>query len=149
VIRTNINGWGTNYRQSFSDFIIRALRANVHLSLFQDLFYTPILAETLAMAVHDLIDLKASGVFNVVGDERISKYEFGKKIANEFALEVSGVEAGLFSDQKTMVSRPLDMSLSNQKVCNLLGRQLGDVKRHIAKLHQQELNGFTEKMHAL
>ncbi len=149
VIRTNFYGWGTNYRQSFSDLIIRALRAESNLTLFQDVFYTPILAETLALAVHDLVHLKASGIFNVVGDERISKYEFGKELAEEFDLEFGGVKAGLFLDQITMVGRPRDMSLSNQKVCNFLGRRMGDVKKHLARFHQHETNGFAGKMKTL
>jgi len=149
VIRTNFYGWGTNYRQSFSDIVINALRTGSDLTLFQDVFYTPILVETLAQAVHELIDLKATGIFNVVGDERISKYHFGFKLSEEFGLEFGHVRSGLFSDQKSLVHRPCDMSLSNQKVCNLLGRRLGGTKEHLTRLHQQENNGFAQKMKTL
>jgi dTDP-4-dehydrorhamnose reductase len=149
VIRTNFYGWGTSYRQSFSDFVINALRAGSDLTLFRDVFYSPILLETLALAVHELVQIKASGIFNVVGDERISKYDFGLKLSEEFGLEFGQVRSGLFSDQRTLVHRPLDMSLSNQKVCNLLGRRLGDTKEHLVRLHQQEINGFAQKMKTL
>ncbi len=149
VIRTNFYGWGTSYRQSFSDMVINALRAGSDLTLFRDVFYNPILVETLALAVHELIELKASGIFNVVGDERISKYDFGFKLSEEFGLEFDNVRSGLFSDQRTLVHRPRDMSLSNQKVCNLLGRRLGDTKEHLGRLHQQEINGLAQKMKTL
>jgi len=149
VIRTNFYGWGTSYRQSFSDIVINALRAGSDLTLFQDVFYSPILVETLAQAVHELIDLKATGIFNVVGDFRISKYHFGFKLSEEFGLEFGHVRSGLFSDQKSLVHRPCDMSLSNQKVCNLLGRRLGGTKEHLTRLHQQENNGFAQKMKTL
>lgn len=149
VIRTNFFGWGTSYRQSFSDIVINALRAGSDLTLFRDVFYSPILLETLALAVHELIEIKASGIFNVVGDERISKYDFGYKLSEEFGLEFERVRSGLFSDQRTLVHRPRDMSLSNQKVCSLLGRRMGDTKKHLAILHQQEINGFAQKMKTL
>lgn len=149
VIRTNFYGWGTSYRHSFSDVIIEALRSGKELTLFQDVFYTPILAETAARAVHDLVDLKATGIFHVVGDERISKYEFGRKLAQEFKLDASLVKSGYFAGQTSLVRRPHDMSLSNQKTCKLLGRKLGGVGEHIARLHQQEQNGLAQELQKL
>jgi len=149
VIRTNFYGWGTSYRHSFSDTVIKALRSGKELTLFQDVFYTPILVETAAQTVHDLIDLKANGIFHVVGDERISKYEFGRKLAQEFKLDVSLIKPGYITDQASLVKRPLDMSLSNQKTCALLGRKLGGAGVHLARLHQQEQNGLAQELQKL
>jgi len=149
VIRTNFYGWGTSYRHSFSDTIIDALRAGKELTLFQDVFYTPILAEVAALAVHDLIDLRASGIFNVVGDERLSKYEFGLKIAEEFDLDPNRIIPTMFADQPNLVQRPQDMSLPNQKTRDLLGRRLGGMQAHMARLHQQELNGLAQESRTL
>lgn len=149
VIRTNFYGWGTSYRHSFSDVIIEALRTGKELTLFHDVFYTPILVETAARAVHDLLDLNANGIFHVVGDERISKHEFGLKLAQKFMLNANLIKSGNITDQVSLVRRPHDMSLFNQKVCNLLGRKLGGVEEHIAKLHQQEKNGLAQELQKL
>ena len=146
VVRTNFYGWGTSYRHSFSDAIIKALRAGKEITLFRDVFYTPILVETVALAVHELLDLKVGGIFNVVGDERISKYEFGLKLARKFKLDASLIRPGYITDQPSLVKRPHDMSLSNQKICKLLGRKLGDVKEHLARLQQQEQNGLAQEL---
>ena len=149
VIRTNFYGWGPSYRRSFSDVVIEALRSGKELPLFKDVFYTPILIETATQAVHDLINLKASGLFHVVGDERISKYEFGLKIAEEFSLDPSLINPGFLTDQVSLVQRPRDMSLSNKKTCNLLGRKLGGGNEHMARLHQQEQNGLAQEIQKL
>jgi dTDP-4-dehydrorhamnose reductase len=149
VIRTNFYGWGTSYRHSFSDMVIDALRSGEELKLFRDVFYTPILVESVASVTHDLIDLNANGIFNVVGDERISKFDFGLKIAEQFSLDSQRIRPVLFLDQAALVLRPLDMSLSNQKVSDFLGRRLGGIQEHIAILHRQELNGFAQEMRAL
>jgi len=149
VIRTNFYGWGPSYRRSFSDVVIEALRSGKELTLFKDVFYTPILIETATQAVHDLIKLKASGIFHVVGDERISKHEFGLKIAKEFSLDFSLINPGFLINQASLVQRPRDMSLSNKKTCNLLGRKLGGVDEHIARLHQQEQNGLAQEIQKL
>lgn len=149
VIRTNFYGWGTSYRHSFSDIVIEALRAGKELTLFQDVFYSPILVETAVQAVHDLIDLKAGGIYHVVGDERISKYDFGLTLAQGFNLDPSLIKPGYITDQVLLVQRPHDMSLSNQKTCKLLGRKLGGVAEHIARLHRQEQNGLAKELQKL
>ena len=123
IIRTNFFAWGTSYRQSFSDFIIKALRKGDGVALFQDVYFSPILADRLVMVVHELLSKRVSGVFNVVGDERISKLEFGLRIAHHFGLDPSLIGAGSLADRPHLVQRPLDMSLSNEKVCHLLGKR--------------------------
>ncbi len=149
VIRTNFYGWGTIYRRSFSDFVIQALRSGESRTLFEDVFYTPILAEKLALTSRELINLKADGIFHVAGDERISKYEFGLKIAQQFNLDSSLINPGRLADQPDMVRRPQDMSLSNKKTCNLLGKKLGSVSDHIAELYKQEQNGLAQELQKL
>ncbi len=146
VVRTNFYGWGSSYRRSFSDVIIESLRKGQAVTLFQDVFYTPILIETLANTVLDLINLKASGIFHVVGDESISKYQFGLRVAEQFQLDSSLIKPGFLTDRPELVRRPHDMGLSNQKACNLLGRKIGGVNEHLAELRQQERRGLAREM---
>jgi len=142
LIRTNFYGWAPSYRQSFSDVIIGRLRLGRTLTLFRDVFYTPILIRALIEAIHELIRLRASGVLHVVGDERLSKYDFGLKIADKFDLDEGLIKPGLLREEASLVRRPYDMSLSNRKACRLLGKELGVVEDQIARLHQEECNGF-------
>ena len=129
--------------------IIEALRSDNELILFKDIYYTPILTEVLVQTAHDLINLKASGIFHVTGDERISKYEFGLKVAEEFNFDPSIIKLGLLAHQTSLVQRPYEMSLSSQKTSNLLGRKLGGADGHIARLHQQEQNGIAWEIQKL
>ncbi len=149
LIRTNFYAWGTSYRKSFSDQIIQSLRDKQTLHLFDDVHYTPILAEKLIQTVHDLLDKKARGIFNVVSDDRISKYDFGMLLAEEFGLDKSFIHKSSLQSKSNLVKRPADMSLSNQKVRDLLGRNLGTVKQHIAQLHKQEFEAKTQEIQLL
>lgn len=145
VIRTNFYGWGASYRHSFSDTILKNLQLGREIMLFQDVFFTPILIENLAKAVHQLIDLKVSGIFNVVGNDRLSKYEFGCSIAKKFELDSSKIFPSLLADQIKLTQRPSDMSLSNRKLEKYLGRSVGGVQDHLTALYQQhETNIFQE-----
>ena len=149
IIRTNFFGWGTHYRQSLSDFIIRALRVEKKLELFDDVFYTPILAETLAQATHDLMALSAKGVFNIVGSQRLSKFDFGLKLAREFDLDGSLIKATQITRHRLLVKRPLDMSLSNKKAVGFLGRDFGIINDHLSRLRQQEKIGMAMELEKL
>ena len=144
VIRTNFFGWGMSYRKSFSDIIISSLRNKQALCLFKDIYYSPILITTLVDVVHLLLEKNANGIFNVVGDERISKHQFGKIIAEIFQLDQKLIMAGKISDNKNLTHRPEDMSLSNKKVCELLGKKLGGVEDHARQLLKLEKNGFAQ-----
>ena len=149
VIRTNFYGWGTSYRESFSDMVINHLRAGKKISLFKDIYYTPMLVEPFVYTVHELAHKKAKGIFNVVGDDRISKYDFGLRLAKEFNLDNGLIDAGKIIDKPSLVNRPHDMSLSNQKVSNFLGRKMGGLDEHILKLKAQEVNGLAKELQVL
>lgn len=149
VIRTNFYGWGPLHRPSFSDAIIGALRRSTSITLFEDVFFTPILAETLSRAVHDLVVAKRSGIFNVSGDERVSKYDFGLRIAEMFGLDASLIRPGLITDRASLVRRPVDMSLSNALARETLGRGFGGVDDQLTRLRQQEEDGFAQEVQAV
>jgi len=138
IIRTNFFGWGTSYRKSFSDFIIENLRKKNKINLFKNVYFTPILIQDLANVVSQLIEYNKAGIFNVVCDERVSKLDFGLKIAKIFNLDSNLIVSINFSDMKNLVDRPLDLSLSNAKLCNILGRNIGNVDEQICKLFSEE-----------
>ena len=137
VIRTNFYGWGPAYRQSFSDWVMSNLIQGQQLTLFRDVFYSPILSSRLVSVVYELFERSATGLFHVVGDDRISKYDFGLQLASVFGLDASLISAGSIDAQSTLVMRPHDMSLSNRKVSETLNISIGGVREHLLMLQQQ------------
>ena len=119
------------------------------MELFDDVFFTPILAEALAQATHDLIALKAKGVFNIVGGQRLSKFDFGLRLAKEFGLDKGLIKATQITRQPLLVKRPLDMSLSNKKAVGFLGEDFNTVDEHISRLHEQEKTGIAMELRKL
>lgn len=146
IIRTNFFGWGTKYRSSFSDQIIQALRANKKINLFNDIFYTPILAERLALEVMELVNKNATGIFHVASDNKLSKFDFGIRIAEEFGFDKTYITPVSFSSRPDLVSRPQDMSLCNAKAVEFLGHKLGTVESHLSWLQQQEKQGIASEL---
>ncbi len=140
IIRTNFFSWGPGYRSSFSDTILHALRSGNEISLFSDVYFTPILIQSLVITVHELIDKEVSGIFNVVGDKRVSKYEFGLLLSKQFNLDQTLIRPIYFKNKIGLTKRPLDLSLSNRKTYTTLGRELGDVSAHLKILYDLEDN---------
>ena len=128
------------YRQSFSDFVIDNLRKGKNITLFNDVFYTPILIETLVETVMELYLNNAKGIFNVVGNNRVSKLEFGLELANVFGLNIDLIKEGSIKDNKDLVKRPKDLSLSNSKLNRFLKKEIINLSDQIAMLHDSERN---------
>jgi len=138
IVRTNFFGWGTSYRKSFSDVILESLRAGKEIFLFKDVFYTPILIETLVNSVHELINSGYMGIINIVGSDRITKYQFGLMLADCFRLDSSLIKPGLLREKTCLVKRPFDMSLSNKKLCRELGVPVHGVEYDLVRLREGE-----------
>jgi dTDP-4-dehydrorhamnose reductase len=146
VARTNFYGWGPSYRASFSDVIIAALRASTRLALFDDVTYTPIIMAALIGAVHDLVERKANGVFHVSGDDMMSKYQFGVRLARAFQMDPAPLVPASIDDQTGLVARPHRMGLSNRKATARLGRKIGGIDEHLAILVQQQTEGLPREL---
>lgn len=134
VVRTNFFGWGTSYRRSFTDSILGALRAGQRPVLFDDVYFTPILIDRLVEVVHQLIDRQGSGLYHAVGDERLTKYDFGLLVAREFGLNETLVRRGRFADRPELTARPREMGLSNAKLRDAIGCTIGNAATQLEHL---------------
>lgn len=121
VLRTSFFGWGPQYRSSFSDWIIDALRERQVVTLFHDVYITPVSTNYLAGCLIKLFQAKATGIYNVSSNERITKYELGLLLSEVFELDPSPLKSVSISDKLDLERRPHDMSLSNSKLVKLLG----------------------------
>lgn len=146
IIRTNFFGWGHAGRQSFSDWIIRSLSIGREITLFDDVFFTPILADVLAKAAHRLVDLADGGTYNLTGDERLSKYAFAVRLAEAFNLRDELIRPDKIFSAGLRAKRPSDMSLDNTRACNLLGTGLGRLDDYFLALRRQEEEGRREEL---
>jgi dTDP-4-dehydrorhamnose reductase len=149
VVRTNFYGWGPRYRRSFSDFIVDSLRRGARTALFRDVSYAPILMEALITAVHDLVDSGARGIYHVVGDDHVTKYEFGMRLAGQFGLDSSLIDACSIDDKPWLVARPRSMNLSNSKARSALDRPLGGIQEHLVRLQEQERSDTVREIRSL
>ena len=140
VIRTTFFGWGPSYRRSFSDNILDALKNNEQVFMFDDVFFTPLDTSSLIDLAHQLSEQNHYGLVNVCSNQRISKYEFSVKLAESFGFDSSTIQPIQASRLKNAVKRPLDLSLSDQKLKDILGIDGISVDTILSSLKRDEAN---------
>jgi dTDP-4-dehydrorhamnose reductase len=91
------------------------LRAGRPLRLFTDQARTPIDAESVADALARLLRGKGSGRYHLGGDERVSRYELGMRVAEARGLDPSGITAVTQAEHHLPVPRPADVSMDSQR----------------------------------
>jgi dTDP-4-dehydrorhamnose reductase len=136
IARTNFFGWGTNYRKSFSDYIIENLRLNNNIYLFDNVYYTPILISNFAKAISFLLYKKSNGIYNIVSKEKISKFEFSILICDQFRLNKNLLNKTKINNN--LLLRPLDMSLSSSKFISNFSHNIVSIKNQISQLYDEE-----------
>jgi dTDP-4-dehydrorhamnose reductase len=141
IVRTNFFGWGHARRQSFSDWLYYSLSDGRPLTLFDDAYITPILADRLAHACHALVERGERGIYNVVGDERVSKYDFGVQLAEAYGLPKALLHRGKIAASNLSATRPPDMSLDNTQARERLGAPVGTLADFFSILQQQDRAG--------
>jgi dTDP-4-dehydrorhamnose reductase len=134
VVRTNFYGWGTSVRMSFSDWILRALDAGEPLTMFTDVYFSPLFVDDLTDAALALLDRGVRGVVNVAGGERLSKHEFALRTAEVFDLPASKVRATSVDEAALRAARPKDMSLDVTRAVAALGRPMPSARDGLRRL---------------
>lgn len=134
ILRTNFFGSGTEWRQSFSDWVISKLNLKQEFYGFEDVYYTPISVNYLLNFMKELLSIKYSGIIHVAGSERISKYDFIKKLAEHMNLNYSHCNKVKYSEIKKTISRPLDMSLNTNLLRNVLNTEIPDALSSIRSI---------------
>ncbi len=137
VVRTNFYGPGRPWRPSFSDWIIGELSEGNQITAFVDSFYTPICLSRLCATIVELVERNANGVYSVVGAERLSKYDFAIRLACAMGLNETLINKGYLAKASLKAPRPLDMSLSSEKISAFLGRAMPNLDECFEDLKTQ------------
>lgn len=140
IIRTNFFCRGSEWRSSLTDWLWSKAKKNDNITAFSDSFFSPIAGPFLAKYIHDLVQLKMTGVFNVSGRERISKYDFALMFIDLFGFDKNIVMPISVNEANLFAPRPMDMSMSVDKVQAVLGCRMPTVEDSLLKIKGDYIN---------
>lgn len=117
ILRTNFYGWNIiQGGKSFAEWIYYSLTVNRPINLFYDYIYCPIYIDDFLFIIHQLMLKKQYGIYNTVGKDKLSKYDFGVLLAKRFELNTNLINKISINDYKFIAKRPNNMSLNTDKL---------------------------------
>ena len=99
---------------------MRSATASNPVQLADDQFSQPIYSGELARIIRILLEKGASGIFNAVGPELVSRHEFGLRLAKNFGLNSGIIKPFSIKDRKLAVPEYLKVDIS--KVERITGK---------------------------
>ena len=124
ILRTNIVGWTQGSDTSFAEWILKGLIDKTPLNLFHDVYFSPLHVDDLSSIIGRIIDRPVFGLYHCTSSDSISKYNFGKKMAEIFQLSDLNINRVSVDSMKFKANRPKNMTLDVKKIglaleCNL------------------------------
>jgi len=124
IVRTNFYGWSSGRKTTFGEWLSHALEIEEPVTLFTDFYFTPIYVVDLVERVARLLETDYRGIIHVGGRDRLSKYEFGRLMADAGHFRMDHIRPGSIDEVPVMARRPKDMSLSSQRFVQSTGLEV-------------------------
>lgn len=135
-----VYGWNINNKKCFTESLIDSLSRGDSIRLFTNEYRSPVYVRDLCEVLLKMaFDRDLTGVFNVGGAERISRYDFGIKLAEIFQLESALIEPTLIDQKMFMDHRPEDCSMDMDKLERAIGMKPGDVEAGLTRMREDSL----------
>ena len=138
ILRTSVLYGRHPWKQDFATWIINKLKQNQEITVVDDHYNTPTLADNLAKMALEVGAGDLQGIFHASGCERISRYEFARRIAKTFGLETGLIKPIKMSELTAWIAkRPKDSSLSTEKVRKQVKIKPLNINEGLSKLKQE------------
>lgn len=124
-VRTTVVGWNLDPRkQSFVEWLVRALEKGERITLFRDAVFNPMAATQLADELEAMLTDERTGVWHVSGREATSKLDFGIMLADRLGLESKRIHEGTITAMRFAARRSADQRLAVASYERSVGHEL-------------------------
>lgn len=124
IIRTTQVFGPEEQKKNFVTRLVENLKDDLPTTVPVDQVGNPTYAPELSRVVYQLVNLHANGIFNVVGRDRISRYEFALQIAETWGYSPNLIQP-VFSDSMDQIAkRPLNAGFCLEKTEMKVGYNL-------------------------
>jgi dTDP-4-dehydrorhamnose reductase len=138
IIRTQIlYGTGQNIKNNFVLWVLEKLKNNQKIQVVNDQIGNPTYVDDVSESIFRLLELNEYGMYHVSGSEECNRFDFAKKIAEVFNLDVSLIEEITTSELKQKAPRPINSTFILDKLYNKTNWLPNNVLNGLNKLKQQ------------
>ncbi len=137
ILRTNIYGWNLK-KVHFAEWIYNSLLKKETITMFTDVYTTPIYVTHLAEIIHEIFNKDIKGLYNASGTEKISKHDFAIKLADIFSLQKETITPISVETFNFKAPRAKNMALSCDKLQEVIDFTLPDAINGIEKFKSEQ-----------
>ena len=133
IARVNFYGWNLQDKASLAEWILGRLSEGETVPGFTDVYFCPLLVNDLADVLLKMLDRGLAGIYHAAGAEKISKFEFARRVATTFGFPPEQVVPTSIEQVQLRAGLPRDTSLQIQKTTSALGYAMPDVDSGLRK----------------
>jgi dTDP-4-dehydrorhamnose reductase len=134
IIRTTVVYGKDLEGKNFVVRLVRSLREGRSVPVPEDQVATPTYSENLAAVTEALVAKGAGGIFNVVGPDRMSRYEFSRIVCEVFGLNQVLLKPVSTAELNQRARRPLSGGLVIDKLRSTVDLPVVGVREGLARL---------------
>ena len=127
IIRTTPIGININ-RNNLLTWFIKRMNNHEKINLYSNIFFTPIDLYNLTEALNFIIENQIYGIYHIVSNDRISKYDFCFQLSAYLNFNKNLLVNSNYTHDKILALRSLDQSMDNSKFNNLFNNKLPNLQ---------------------
>ena len=113
IIRTNFYGYHKT-KQTLFNYFYQNLLLDRKVHGYEDVIFNPVYVKDLVHGMRKFIDARVQGILHFVGDEVLSKFDFGSRISQEIGQHSGQLTRQMFQGFETQSHPKLDLTLSSE-----------------------------------
>jgi len=149
VLRTNFFGWHAWGRRGLAEWFLSQFASSKPAPGFVDSWIAPLLVNDLAGLILEIAALGLSGIYHAIGNECLSKYEFGRRLAREFGFDETLVYPAHVDEAGLDAPRPRNLCLDNSKLKREAGLRLPGVSEGLLRFRQLKETGYVRELKSI
>jgi len=149
IVRTNIFGWNAQPKYGLAEWFLTRCGAGIRSPGWTDVRSTPILVNDLAGILLRLLASGGQGIYHVGGSSCLSKYEFGRRLAAEFALDPEQIVPASLQSAGLRAARGRNLCLRGARVERELGLRLPPIEQGIARFRRLRDDGTVDRLRSM
>lgn len=149
ITRVNFYGYSTSGTRSLAELFVNQLASGKGMMGFTDVYFCPFHVLQLADLLMLMVEKDLEGLYHVVSDECLSKYDFGRRIAKKFGFDESRIKPVSWKDAGLVANRSPMLTLDVTKLKNDLGVKLVDQQTCLNSFYALYKKGYAAGLQSM
>jgi dTDP-4-dehydrorhamnose reductase len=138
ILRTNVlYGIAPNSRPDFVRWVVNSLRNSEQIRIVKDQVNNPTFIDDLVQGINKIVEFRKTGVYNIGGQEFLSRLDFTHRIADYFKLNKKLIQPITTEELKQPARRPLKSGLLILKAETELGYKPHTITESLAAMKKE------------